>query len=40
VERQVAAVLRGAQFVTTQTDIGFLAAAAREWTQGVRKALA
>ena len=39
VERQVAAVRRGAQFVTTQTDIGFLAAAAREWTQGVRKAL-
>ena len=39
VGRQVAAVRRGAQFVTTQTDIAFLAAAAREWTQGVRKGL-
>jgi 2-keto-3-deoxy-L-rhamnonate aldolase RhmA len=39
VGRQVAAVRRGAQFVTTQTDIAFLAAAAREWTQGVRKGI-
>ena len=39
VERQAAAVRRGAQFVTTQTDIALLAAAAREWTQGVRRAL-
>ena len=39
VERQAAAVRRGAQFVTTQTDIGFLAAAAGEWTRGIRKAL-
>jgi len=39
VERQVAAIRRGAQFVTTQTDIGFLAAAANSWTQGVRNAL-
>jgi 2-keto-3-deoxy-L-rhamnonate aldolase RhmA len=36
VARQVAAVRRGAQFVTTQTDIAFLAAAAAAWTQGVR----
>lgn len=40
VERQVKAVRRGAQFVTTQTDIGFLSAAASQWTGGVRKALA
>ena len=39
VDRQAAAVRRGAQFVTTQTDIALLAAAAREWTQGVRRAL-
>jgi staphyloferrin B biosynthesis citrate synthase len=39
VARQVAAVRRGAHFLTTQTDIGFLAAAAAEWTQGVRKGL-
>jgi len=39
VGRQAAAVRRGAQFVTTQTDIAFLAAAAREWTEGVRKSL-
>ena len=39
IERQVQAIRRGAQFVTTQTDIGFLSAAANAWTQGVRKAL-
>ena len=39
VERQLVAIRRGAQFVTTQTDIGFLAAAARDWTQAVRKGL-
>jgi 2-keto-3-deoxy-L-rhamnonate aldolase RhmA len=39
VVRQAAAIRRGAQFVTTQTDIALLAAAAREWTQGVRRAL-
>jgi 2-keto-3-deoxy-L-rhamnonate aldolase RhmA len=39
VERQVAAIRRGAQFVTTQTDIGFLAAAANQWTAGIRAAL-
>jgi 2-keto-3-deoxy-L-rhamnonate aldolase RhmA len=39
VERQVKAIRRGAQFVTTQTDIGFLAAAASQWTLSVRTAL-
>jgi len=39
VARQAAAIRRGAQFVTTQTDIALLSAAAREWTQGVRRAL-
>lgn len=39
VERQVAAIRRGAQFVTTQTDIGFLVAAAGQWTAGVRSRL-
>jgi staphyloferrin B biosynthesis citrate synthase len=40
VERQVQAIGRGCQFVTTQTDIGFLSAAASQWTKGVRGALA
>jgi 2-keto-3-deoxy-L-rhamnonate aldolase RhmA len=40
VERQAAAVRRGALFVTTQTDIGFLMASANKWTQGIREALA
>ncbi len=39
VERQVSAIRRGAQFVTTQTDVGFLSAAANQWTFGVRTAL-
>ena len=39
VARQAAAVRRGALFVTTQTDIGFLAAAAGRWTEGLREAL-
>ncbi len=39
VERQVKAIRRGAQFVTTQTDIGFLAASANQWTAGVRAGL-
>jgi staphyloferrin B biosynthesis citrate synthase len=39
VERQVRAIERGAQFVTTQTDIGFLSAAAGQWTRAVRQAL-
>jgi 2-keto-3-deoxy-L-rhamnonate aldolase RhmA len=40
VERQAAAVRKGCLFVTTQTDIGVLAAAAGQWTKGVRDALA
>lgn len=39
VERQLAAIRSGVQFVTTQTDIGFLAAAATRWTDGVRAGL-
>ncbi len=39
VERQVAAIRRGATFVTTHSDIGFLMPAASAWTSGVRKAL-
>jgi staphyloferrin B biosynthesis citrate synthase len=39
VERQVKAIKRGAQFVTTQTDVGFLSATAGQWTRAVRKAL-
>ena len=39
VERQLGAIRRGAQFVTTQTDVGFLAAAAGQWTAGVRAGL-
>jgi 2-keto-3-deoxy-L-rhamnonate aldolase RhmA len=39
VARQVEAIRRGAQFVTTQTDIGFLLAAATAWTSGVRENL-
>lgn len=37
VARQVAAIKRGAQFVTTQTDIAFMMAAASAWTEGVRR---
>lgn len=40
VERQAAAIRRGAQFVTTQTDIGFLNAAAGAWVSGLRRLLA
>lgn len=39
VERQVQAIRQGVQFVTTQTDIGFLTAAANQWVTGVRSAL-
>ncbi len=39
VERQVAAIKRGATFVTTQSDIGFLMQAASAWTSGVRRGL-
>ena len=35
--RQVRAIRMGCQFVTTQTDIGFLSAAARQWVDGIRK---
>ena len=40
VARQAEAIRRGARFVTTQADIAFLAAAAQDWTAGVRAALA
>jgi 2-keto-3-deoxy-L-rhamnonate aldolase RhmA len=40
VARQTAAIRAGAQFVTTQTDVAFLMAAASQWTSGVRKMLA
>jgi len=40
VARQAAAIRAGAQFLTTQTDIAFLMAAASQWTDGVRKLLA
>jgi staphyloferrin B biosynthesis citrate synthase len=39
VARQVGAIRKGVQFVTTQSDIGFLTAAASSWTGGVREAL-
>jgi staphyloferrin B biosynthesis citrate synthase len=39
VERQVRAIREGVQFLTTQTDIAFLAAAAGDWTTAVRKRL-
>ena len=39
VERQVRVIRKGVRFVTTQTDIGFLMAAASKWTTGVRQAL-
>jgi 2-keto-3-deoxy-L-rhamnonate aldolase RhmA len=39
VERQAASIRGGAQFVTTQTDIGFLMAAAQLWAGGVRAAV-
>ena len=39
VARQAEAVRRGALFLTTQTDIGFLTAAASHWTKGIRGAL-
>ena len=40
VGRQAEAIRRGALFVTTQTDIAFLSAAANEWTSGLRRELA
>jgi len=39
VQRQVKAIQKGCLYVTTQTDIGFLSAAANQWTRGVREAL-
>ena len=39
VERQVEIIKRGCQFITTQSDIGFLAAAAMKWTTGIREGL-
>lgn len=40
VERQAQVIRKGVRFVTTQTDIGFLMAAAAKWTTGVKEALA
>ncbi len=40
VARQAAAIRAGALFVTTQTDIAFMMAAAAQWTRGVQEALA
>jgi hypothetical protein len=40
VERQVELIRKGVRFVTTQTDIGFLLAAAGRWTGDLRAALA
>jgi 2-keto-3-deoxy-L-rhamnonate aldolase RhmA len=40
VARQVDLIKKGCQFVTTQSDIGFLQAAASKWTAGIRDGLA
>jgi staphyloferrin B biosynthesis citrate synthase len=39
VRRQAELVRKGCRFLTTQSDIGFLSAAANQWTKGVRSAL-
>jgi 2-keto-3-deoxy-L-rhamnonate aldolase RhmA len=39
VERQAQAIRRGARFLTTQTDVGFLMSAAAAWTEGVKARL-
>ena len=39
VARQAEMIRKGCRFLTTQSDIGFLAAAASAWTKGVREAL-
>jgi 2-keto-3-deoxy-L-rhamnonate aldolase RhmA len=39
VERQVDIIRKGCRFITTQTDIGFLTAAASQWTKGIRDAV-
>jgi 2-keto-3-deoxy-L-rhamnonate aldolase RhmA len=36
VQRQVDIIRRGCRFITTQSDIGFLMAAASKWTNGIR----
>jgi len=38
--RQAELVRKGCRFLTTQSDIGFLSAAAAEWTKGLRAAVA
>jgi len=38
--RQAELVRKGCLFLTTQSDIGFLAAAATQWTKGLREAFA
>ena len=38
VERQVELIRKGVRFVTTQTDLGFLLAAAARWTGIARRA--
>jgi 2-keto-3-deoxy-L-rhamnonate aldolase RhmA len=40
VARQAELVRKGCLFLTTQSDIGFLSAAASQWTKGVREAAA
>ena len=40
VARQANAIRKGARFLTTQTDIGFLASAAKAWTDGLAEELA
>jgi 2-keto-3-deoxy-L-rhamnonate aldolase RhmA len=40
VARQAQVIRRGAQFITTQTDVAFLAAAASRWTTDLRALLA
>lgn len=40
VKRQAEAIRRGALFLTTQSDIGFIMAGATQWTKGVRAELA
>jgi 2-keto-3-deoxy-L-rhamnonate aldolase RhmA len=39
VARQVEIIRKGCQFITTQSDIGFLFAAASRWTSGIRDGL-
>jgi 2-keto-3-deoxy-L-rhamnonate aldolase RhmA len=39
VAEQAELVRKGCRFLTTQSDIGFLSAAANAWTKGVRSAL-